>query len=207
MRPPSTGSPCTPDRGTARLRILSGQLRKRPVTAYQLPKQRSALTIDTFRAPYAEESFTAALPGSSPPAASLGISLLPLQGSRHWASTPPVSRRSRQSATGPSWHYPGRTSTGKRRRAYEQQGSAATSRLHLRSAGRTTDRHCRWVLPLGAGEITQLAIDYSFTLVVDSWIKIRINCPFSVTRQGQERTPMTPRRQWNWGRSSICTRP
>jgi hypothetical protein len=57
-----------------------------------------------------------------------------------------------------------------------------------------TDRHGRWVLPLGDGEVTQLVIDYSFTLVIDSWINIRISCPFSVTRQNQERTydPETP---------------
>jgi hypothetical protein len=57
-----------------------------------------------------------------------------------------------------------------------------------------TDRHGRWVLPLGDGEVTELVVDYSFTLVIDSWISIRINCPFSVTRQGQEQTydPETP---------------
>ena len=42
-----------------------------------------------------------------------------LQGFRHWAPTRPVSRPSRQSATGPPGSYPDRTSTGKRRRAYE----------------------------------------------------------------------------------------
>jgi hypothetical protein len=46
--------------------------------------------------------------------------LLPLsQGFRHWASTRPVSRPGRQSATGPPGSYPDRTSTGKRRRADE----------------------------------------------------------------------------------------
>ena len=38
---------------------------------------------------------------------------------RRWASTPPVSRRHRQPATGPPDSYPDRTYTGKRRRAYE----------------------------------------------------------------------------------------
>ena len=38
---------------------------------------------------------------------------------RRWASTPPVSRRHRQPATGPPDSYPDRTCTGKRRRAYE----------------------------------------------------------------------------------------
>ncbi len=45
----------------------------------------------------------------------------PLQGFRHWAPTRPVSRPSRQPATGPPGSYPDRTSTGRRRRAYEQQ--------------------------------------------------------------------------------------
>ena len=40
-------------------------------------------------------------------------------GARRWASTPPVSRRSRQPATGPPGSYPDRTYTGKRRRAYD----------------------------------------------------------------------------------------
>jgi hypothetical protein len=38
---------------------------------------------------------------------------------RRWASTPPVSRRHRQPATGPPDSYPDRTYTGKRRRAYK----------------------------------------------------------------------------------------
>ncbi len=43
----------------------------------------------------------------------------PNRGARRWAPTPPVSRRDRQPATGPPDSYPDRTSTGKRRRAYE----------------------------------------------------------------------------------------
>src|SRR5208282_86748 len=38
-----------------------------------------------------------------------------------WAPTRPVSRPSRQPATGPPGSYPDRTSTGRRRRAYEHQ--------------------------------------------------------------------------------------
>ena len=45
---------------------------------------------------------------------------------RRWASTPPVSRRHRQPATGPPDSYPDRTYTGKRRRAYE----SAINHLH-----------------------------------------------------------------------------
>src|SRR6266496_2510462 len=47
--------------------------------------------------------------------------LLPQKGFRRWASTRPVSRPSRQPATGPPGSYPDRTSTGRRRRAYEHE--------------------------------------------------------------------------------------
>ena len=43
--------------------------------------------------------------------------LLPPRGFRRWASTRPVSRPSRQPATGPPGSYPDRTHTGRRRRA------------------------------------------------------------------------------------------
>ena len=42
-------------------------------------------------------------------------------GPSRWAPAPPVSRRDRQPATGPPGSYPGRTSTGRRRRAYEHE--------------------------------------------------------------------------------------
>ena len=45
---------------------------------------------------------------------------LPQKGFRHWASTRPVSRPSRQSAIGPPGSYPNRTHTGWRRRASDQ---------------------------------------------------------------------------------------
>jgi hypothetical protein len=47
-------------------------------------------------------------------------------GARRWASTPPVSRRHRQPATGPPGCYPDRTHTGKRRRAYETKDQPLT---------------------------------------------------------------------------------
>src|SRR3954447_23045026 len=50
-------------------------------------------------------------------------------GFRHWASTPPVSRRSRQSATGPPGSYPDRTHTGKRRRADDTRSTTYTVNL------------------------------------------------------------------------------
>jgi hypothetical protein len=53
---------------------------------------------------------------------------LPLKGFRRWASTRPVSRPSRQPATGPPGSYPDRTSTGKRRRAYDPR---STTPVHL----------------------------------------------------------------------------
>ena len=63
-----------------------------------------------------------------------------LQGFRHWASTRPVSRPSRQSATGPPGSYPDRTHTGKRRRAYEHEDQLPRTHSHSsRPAGRTPD--------------------------------------------------------------------
>src|SRR3954468_13750065 len=50
-------------------------------------------------------------------------------GFRHWASTPPVSKRSRQSATGPPGGYPDRTHTGKRRRADDTRSTTYTANL------------------------------------------------------------------------------
>src|SRR3954452_21239695 len=50
-------------------------------------------------------------------------------GFRHWAWTPPVSRRSRQSATGPPGGYPDRTHTGKRRRADDTRSTTYTVNL------------------------------------------------------------------------------
>src|SRR5437764_12847016 len=49
------------------------------------------------------------------------VQSLPQQGFRHWAPAPGVSPRRRQPATGPPGSYPDRTSTGKRRRAYEHE--------------------------------------------------------------------------------------
>ena len=57
----------------------------------------------------------------------------PRKGFRRWAPAPPVSRRHRQPATGPPGSYPDRTSTGRRRRAYEHEDTPwLTSRRHLR---------------------------------------------------------------------------
>jgi hypothetical protein len=58
------------------------------------------------------------------------LSRSPYKGFRHWASTPDVSLRRRQPATGPPGSYPDRTHTGKRRRAYDQRSTtSSTSRL------------------------------------------------------------------------------
>ena len=48
--------------------------------------------------------------------------LLPLKGFRRWASTRPVSRPSRQPATGPPGSYPDGTHTRRRQRAYVRSG-------------------------------------------------------------------------------------
>jgi len=85
-----------------------------------------AATIDTFRAPYAGESITAAIQalrrfhGLHPDPEGLGTPCTPPSRAGP-LTTPfdpgPVSRPSRQPATGPPGSYPDRTSTGRRRRA------------------------------------------------------------------------------------------
>src|SRR6266498_2207218 len=119
-----------------------------------------AATIDAFRAPYAGESFTAALqaphrfhglhpeiggsdslfptlPGRTFNDAAGFASCYgphprsPQRGFRRWASTHPVSRPSRQPATGPPGSYPDRTLTGRRRRAYEREDQPLNTQLHL----------------------------------------------------------------------------
>ena len=52
----------------------------------------------------------------------------------------PVSRPDRQPATGPPGSYPDRTSTGRRRRAYEQQDPLLRHSVTSRSAGRTNSQ-------------------------------------------------------------------
>jgi hypothetical protein len=42
-----------------------------------------------------------------------------------------------------------------------------------------TEARGKWVLPIGEGKVTQLRIDHAFTLLVDSWIEIRIETPFT----------------------------
>jgi len=61
------------------------------------------------------------------------------RGARRWASTPPVSRRHRQPATGPPDSYPDRTYTGKRRRAYESVVNHSFDQPPI-STGRTGER-------------------------------------------------------------------
>jgi hypothetical protein len=45
-------------------------------------------------------------------------------------------------------------------------------------AGLTTGRG-KWILPIGDGTVTQIRIDYAFTLVLEAWIDIRIETPFT----------------------------
>lgn len=47
-----------------------------------------------------------------------------------------------------------------------------------------TEARGKWVLPVGEGKITQLRIDYAFTFVLDQWIEIRIETPFSYGAEG-----------------------
>jgi hypothetical protein len=47
-----------------------------------------------------------------------------------------------------------------------------------------TEVRGKWILPIGEGKVTQLRIDYGFTLLLDSWIEIRIETPFTYGPQG-----------------------
>lgn len=47
-----------------------------------------------------------------------------------------------------------------------------------------TEGRGTWVLPIGDGKITQIRIDYAFTLVLESWIEIRIEMPFTYGPEG-----------------------
>ena len=42
-----------------------------------------------------------------------------------------------------------------------------------------TEARGKWIPPIGEGKVTQLRIDYGFTLLLDSWIEIRIETPFT----------------------------
>jgi Family of unknown function (DUF6188) len=53
-------------------------------------------------------------------------------------------------------------------------------------AGLTQGRG-KWPLPVGDGKVTQIQVDYAFTLVLDSWISIRIETSFSYGAAGAER--------------------
>jgi Family of unknown function (DUF6188) len=45
----------------------------------------------------------------------------------------------------------------------------------------------KWLLPVGDGTVTELRIDYAFTLVLEAWIVIRIETPFSYGPAGNVR--------------------
>lgn len=42
----------------------------------------------------------------------------------------------------------------------------------------------KWILPVCEGTVTQLRVDYAFTLMLDSWIVIRIESPFTYGPEG-----------------------
>ncbi len=43
------------------------------------------------------------------------------------------------------------------------------------------EQHTRWLLPVVDGTVTQIRVDYAFTLVIDHY-SIRINTPFTFSR-------------------------
>ncbi|MEU8112811.1 DUF6188 family protein [Micromonospora sp. NPDC048947] len=51
---------------------------------------------------------------------------------------------------------------------------------------RLIEQSGKWLLPVGDGVVTQLRIDFAFTLIVESWIEIRIETEFSYGTPGAE---------------------
>lgn len=47
-----------------------------------------------------------------------------------------------------------------------------------------TEARGKWILPAGDGKVTQIRIDQAFTLLVESWIEIRIEAPFTYGSDG-----------------------
>ena len=45
-------------------------------------------------------------------------------------------------------------------------------------------RRAHWILPCGDGVVTEVSIDFCFSLVVETWIVIRISTPFTIFRSG-----------------------
>ena len=50
-----------------------------------------------------------------------------------------------------------------------------------------TEVRGKWLLPVGDGKVTQIQVDYAFTLVLESWISIRIETSFSYGPAGAAR--------------------
>lgn len=50
-----------------------------------------------------------------------------------------------------------------------------------------TEARGRWLLPVGDGKVTQIQVDHAFTLVLESWISVRIETPFSYGPAGHAR--------------------
>lgn len=50
-----------------------------------------------------------------------------------------------------------------------------------------TEVRGKWLLPVGDGKVTQLRIDCAFTLLLESWIEIRIETPFRYGPAGDKR--------------------
>lgn len=50
-----------------------------------------------------------------------------------------------------------------------------------------TEARGKWILPVGGGIVTQIRIDFAFTVVLESWIEIRIETAFSFGPPGAGR--------------------
>ena len=53
-----------------------------------------------------------------------------------------------------------------------------------------TEVRGKWLLPVGDGKVTQIQVDYAFTLVLESWISVRIETPFSYGLACRGRAPV-----------------
>lgn len=56
-----------------------------------------------------------------------------------------------------------------------------------RGDDRPTEVRGKWLLPVENAKVTQLRIDYALTLVLESWIEVRIETPFSYGPAGDAR--------------------
>jgi Family of unknown function (DUF6188) len=75
---------------------------------------------------------------------------------------------------------------GYRRATRDRAGHHGSVSAPRDDAGLTEIRG-KWLLPVGNGKVTQIRVDYAFTLVLEAWISIRIETSFSYGPAGGAR--------------------